>query len=129
LLKKPDGPSLEVLTMRFAALALATLAVVSILSGCGGAPRIVVAGKTYLNSQEMADSRTIEFKEDGTFSYSVVTADRTWRGSGTYSVGEGKVALTFVPGGELGEFAGKTFELEVDGQMLVDPDGSRWSVL
>ena len=114
---------------RFLALILLPLALISLLAGCGSKPRANVAGKTYLNSQEQADSRTIEFKQDGTFVYSIVTADRTWRNSGTYTVGDGKVVLMFSPGGELGEFAGKTFELKVDNRLLIDPDGSNWSVL
>ncbi len=110
-------------------LAIMVMAVVSMSFGCGSGVQISVAGKSYLNSQEAADSRTIEFRQDGTFVYSVVTADRTWYHSGTYSIGDGMVVLEFLPTGELGEFAGKTLELKADGQMLVDPDGSRWSEL
>jgi beta-xylosidase len=98
-------------------------------AGCGGAATIDVAGKTYLNSQEEADSRTILFNPDGTFLYSIVTVQKTWKGAGTYKVADGKVTLTFNPQGEITELTGKTLDYGIDGSLLVDPDGSRWSVL
>jgi outer membrane biogenesis lipoprotein LolB len=101
-----------------------------LLAGCGGKTEpINVAGRTYLNSQEQADSRTIQFNQDGTFAYSIVTTEKTWKAQGTYQVAPDKVTLTFYPQGEISEFAGKTVELKTENQILVDPDGSRWLVM
>jgi hypothetical protein len=98
-----------------------------VLAGCGGTKTIELGGRTFMNSQQEADNRTIQFNPDGTFLYSVVTTERTWRQTGTYKVADGKVTLTFSPQGELTEFAGKTLDYQIDGKLLVDPDGSRWS--
>ena len=106
----------------------ALLCLYVLLAGCGQTELINVSGKTYLNSQEEADSRTIEFRPDGTFQYSILTFDNTWKHQGTYQVEPDKVTVVFNPQGQLSEFAGKTLELKVDGTMLVDPDGSRWSI-
>ncbi|MFH1149308.1 MAG: hypothetical protein V1748_02415 [Actinomycetota bacterium] len=115
---------------RIATLFLAAVLLGGLLAaGCGSTPTIDVVGKTYLNSQEQADSRTIQFNPDGTFLFSIVTAAKTWKGSGTYRVADGRVTLTFYPQGEIAEFAGKTLEYGIDGRLLVDPDGSRWDVL
>jgi hypothetical protein len=101
-----------------------------LLTGCGAKTEpINVSGKTYLNSQEQADSRTIQFNQDGTFVYSIVTVDKTWKAQGYYQVAYGKVKLSFAPQGEISEFAGKTVELKTENQVLVDPDGSRWLVM
>ncbi|MBU1669938.1 MAG: hypothetical protein KKF41_03625 [Actinobacteria bacterium] len=114
---------------RIATLFIATVLLGGLVTvGCGSTPTIDVAGRTYLNSQEQADSRTILFNPDGTFLYSIVTAAKTWKGAGTYRVADGKVTLTFHPQGEITEFAGKTLEYGIDGRLLVDPDGSRWDV-
>jgi hypothetical protein len=100
------------------------------LAGCGGQAELVnVSGKTYLNSQEEADSRTIEFRPDGTFQYSILTTDKTWKHQGTYQVEPDKVTIVFSPQGEISEFAGKTLELKVEGTSLIDPDGSNWFVM
>lgn len=98
-------------------------------AGCGGTATIDVAGKTYLNSQEEADSRTIQFNPDGAFLFCIVTVQKTWKGGGTYKVANEKVTLAFYPHGEITEFAGKTLDYGIDGRLFVDPDGSRWSVL
>jgi hypothetical protein len=111
---------------KFVPILLVSMMLGGLLAGCGGTPTIDVSGKTFLNSQEEADSRTIQFNPDGTFLYSVVTTERTWRHTGTYKIADGKVTLTFVPAGDLTEFAGKTVEYKIDGKLLVDPDGSRW---
>jgi hypothetical protein len=106
------------------------LLLVLVPAGCGGQTELVnVSGKTYLNSQEEADSRTIEFRPDGTFQYSILTTDSTSKHQGTYQVQPDKVTIVFNPQGEINEFAGKTLELKVDGTSLVDPDGSRWYVM
>ncbi|MHB8895459.1 MAG: hypothetical protein ACYC99_09835 [Candidatus Geothermincolia bacterium] len=96
-------------------------------SGCGSKVPLSVAGKTYLNTQEEADSRTIRFNPDGTFVYTITTMDSNTTNPGTYVVGDGKVNLQFGPG-KITEFAGKAQEMKQDGTLLVDPDGSRWMV-
>ena len=105
---------------------VALFAVCSLHAGCGGKTEAInVAGRTWLNSQEQADSRTIQFNQDGTFAYTVVTTEKTWKGQGTYPVAADKATLTFYPQGEISEFAGKTLELKTENQILVHPDGSR----
>jgi hypothetical protein len=98
-----------------------------VLAGCGSSTPLSVSGKTYLNSDETADSRTVQFLPDRTFVYSIVTAETTVKNSGNYSVGDKKVVLLFGPG-QITELAGKTQEFKQDGQLLVDPDGTRWMV-
>jgi uncharacterized protein (TIGR03066 family) len=116
----------KVTVVAFAVLLAACL----LFAGCGGKTGAInVAGRTYLNSQEQADSRTLQFNQDGTFVYSIVTTEKSLKGQGTYEVAAGKVTLTFYPQGEMSEFAGKTLELKTENQILVDPDGSRWLVM
>lgn len=106
----------------FSALVVLSL----VAAGCGSKPVANVAGKKYLNSLEEADSRTIQFNTNGTFDYMIGTTEMAIWHHGTYTVADGKVTLTFEPQGQITELAGKTIQLEASGNLLLDPDGSKW---
>lgn len=114
--------------MRLSALVTAAIIIVLLVTaGCGTTVPLSVSGKTYLNMQEEADSRTIRFNPDGTFLYTITTVDSDTTNTGTYVVGDKQVTLTFGPG-RITEYAGKTIVLHQDGKLLVDPDTSRWMI-
>lgn len=123
----------EMAIRKFQGITCAMLILLSLIliAGCGGGETYTqkdIEGKRYLYSDETFDSRTLEFKADGTFQLDVITAASTNSLYGKYTVEGDTVTLNFEATQLEPEYSEKTTELKIttDGTHLADGSGHDW---
>ncbi len=101
---------------------------VALVGGCGGKADVDIAGNEYMCDEQEFDNRTVEFKPDGTFVYTIVSSRGTGEITGTYEVEGDKLTAVFGDAERVHDLSGQTIEYKIlyEGKHIVDPDGVNW---